>query len=105
MIYAARRVEFRFENSLMFLLKALLKALALSGLLVVGGCSRVPAYPQSPRAAEVSAALGWLLLRTGQMDDAERAFREAGRDRSPQVSESIRAGLAAVAQARARGGL
>lgn len=63
------------------------------------------AYPQSPRAAEVSAALGWLLLRTGQMDDAERAFREAGRDRSPQVSESIRAGLAAVAQARARGGL
>lgn len=57
-------------------------------------------HPSSPRAAEVAAALGWILIRERRLDEAERVLRAASRQRSPEVSESIRSGLAAIASAR-----
>jgi TolA-binding protein len=58
-------------------------------------------HPRSPRGAEVAAALGWILIRDHRLDEAERVLRAAGAGRSPEVSESIRSGLAAIAAARA----
>lgn len=57
-------------------------------------------HPRSPRAGEAAAALGWLLLRGGRADEAERAFRSALRERAPEVQKSASAGLSAVAAAR-----
>jgi TolA-binding protein len=58
-------------------------------------------HSRSVRAGEASAMLGWLLIDdSGALDEAERRFRAAERDRKTEVAESARAGLFAVAQRR-----
>jgi TolA-binding protein len=60
-------------------------------------------FPGSPRAGEVSAMLGWLLLDSHEWSAAERLFRAAESDRAPAVRESARKGLEITArQARSK---
>lgn len=59
-------------------------------------------YPSSQRSGEAAAALGWLLLRAHNLDEAEQVFKLAEQDRNPQVKESARAGLLSTAAARAK---
>jgi TolA-binding protein len=58
--------------------------------------------PGSPRADEVSAMLGWLLLESHEWSAAEQRFRAAENDRAPAVRESARKGLEIAARMRAR---
>ncbi|CAN5712336.1 hypothetical protein BH11MYX3_BH11MYX3_45610 [soil metagenome] len=55
-------------------------------------------YPRSTHAHEASVMLGWLLVDVQQRAEAERRFRAAIDDSSPEVSASARAGLAALAR-------
>ena len=55
-------------------------------------------FPGSPRAGEVSAMLGWLLLESHEWARAERLFRAAERDRSSTVRESAQKGLEITAR-------
>jgi TolA-binding protein len=55
-------------------------------------------FPGSPRAGEVSAMLGWLLLDSHEWSAAERLFRAAEGDRAPAVRESARKGLEITAR-------
>jgi TolA-binding protein len=55
-------------------------------------------FPGSPRAGEVSAMLGWLLLDSHEWSAAERLFRAAESDRAPAVRESARKGLEITAR-------
>ena len=55
-------------------------------------------FPGSPRAGEVSAMLGWLLLDSHEWPAAERLFLAAESDRAPAVRESARKGLAITAR-------
>ena len=57
-------------------------------------------YPASPRYGEASAMLGWLLVDSGDLGEAERRFRAAVDDRVPSIRESARKGLEAVAGRR-----
>jgi TolA-binding protein len=50
-------------------------------------------FPGSPRAGEVSAMLGWLLVQSHELSAAERLFRDAASDRAPAVRESAKKGL------------
>lgn len=50
-------------------------------------------YPASPRAADVHAMLGWLLLERGDTADAETAFRAAVAGGSERARQSARQGL------------
>jgi TolA-binding protein len=59
-------------------------------------------FPGSPRAGEVSAMLGWLLIESHELAAAEQRFRIAENDRAPAVRESAKKGLEATAQLRAR---
>ena len=59
-------------------------------------------FPGSPRAGEVSAMLGWLLIESHELSSAEQRFRNAEKDRAPAVRESAQKGLQAVARARAQ---
>jgi hypothetical protein len=60
-------------------------------------------FPRSPRAAEVSAMLGWALIDAGRWDEAEGRFRAALTSGSlpNAVRDSASAGLTAVARHRA----
>jgi TolA-binding protein len=58
-------------------------------------------FPVSPRAGEVSAMLGWLLLESRDWPAAEQRFRTAESDRSPAVRESARKGLEVTTRMRA----
>jgi TolA-binding protein len=58
--------------------------------------------PGSPRAGEVSAMLGWLLLESREWSAAEQRFRAAENDRAPAVRESARKGLEIAARMRSR---
>jgi TolA-binding protein len=53
-------------------------------------------YPQSARAGEAAARLGWLLVDDGDLTRAERWFRAAADDPVPSVRNSARAGLERV---------
>jgi TolA-binding protein len=53
-------------------------------------------HPASPRAAEVSAMFGWLLVEAGDRAAARDLFRAAQRSSNPRVVESARAGLEQV---------
>ena len=55
-------------------------------------------FPGSPRAGEVSAMLGWLLLDSHEWSAAERLFLAAESDRAPAVRESARKGLEITAR-------
>ncbi|MBI5525824.1 MAG: tetratricopeptide repeat protein [Deltaproteobacteria bacterium] len=57
-------------------------------------------YPDSVRAGEASAMLGWLLFEAGDLDGAAGRFNDAAGDKVQRVRESARAGLEAVAKAR-----
>jgi TolA-binding protein len=59
-------------------------------------------YPSSPRAGEISAMLGWLLLRVDDDQGARRRFTAAASDPVEAVRKSARAGLAAVDRRAAR---
>jgi hypothetical protein len=59
-------------------------------------------YPTSPRAGEISAMLGWLLLDVHDRAGARRRFRAAADDRADAVRASARAGLQALAEAEPR---
>ncbi len=50
-------------------------------------------YPANPRAAELSAMLGWILLDAGRLADAKARFMAALADPSPKVRQSAEAGL------------
>ena len=56
------------------------------------------AHPQSPRAGEASAMLGWLLLDAGERAEAARRFRAAADDASTAVRDSARSGLDAASR-------
>jgi len=58
--------------------------------------------PSSPRAGEVSAMLGWLLLESHEWSAAEQRFRAAEGDRDPAVRESARKGLEIAVRMHAR---
>ena len=62
----------------------------------------IDSYPQSRRLGEASAMAGWMLLESGRLDDAERSFKVAARDRDPSVQASAARGLAAIVSARTR---
>jgi outer membrane protein assembly factor BamD (BamD/ComL family) len=53
-------------------------------------------HPQSSRAGEVSAILGWLLFDAHERAAAELRFRAAELDLRPTVRASARAGLTAL---------
>jgi hypothetical protein len=53
-------------------------------------------YPSSPRAGEISAMLGWLLVRVDDDEGARRRFSAAIHDHVEAVRTSARAGLAAL---------
>jgi TolA-binding protein len=57
-------------------------------------------HPTAARAGEVTAILGWQLLRDGQIEEAQRCFVDAQKDAHPQIRENARSGLAAVAARR-----
>lgn len=57
-------------------------------------------HQASPRLGEAASILGWLLLKAGQLDEAERRFQTALRDARPEVSDSARAGLQSVTAAK-----
>jgi TolA-binding protein len=59
-------------------------------------------FPGSPRAGEVSAMLGWLLVDAHEWPAAERRFRSAESDRAPAVRESAKKGLEITARLRER---
>jgi TolA-binding protein len=59
-------------------------------------------FPGSPRAGEVSAMLGWLLLDSHEWSAAERLFHAAESDRAPAVRESAKKGLEITGQPRGR---
>ena len=50
-------------------------------------------FARSPRADEAASARGWLLLETGDSDEAARAFQRASEDPSPAVRASAAEGL------------
>jgi hypothetical protein len=56
----------------------------------------------APRAREISAMLGWLLIDRGDCAGAEARFRAAAVDATPAVRDSASAGLAALARCRRR---
>ena len=58
-------------------------------------------FPGSPRAGEVSAMLGWSLLKSHEWPAAEQRFRAAESDPAPAVRESAKKGLEATARLRA----
>lgn len=53
-------------------------------------------HPRSSRAGEVSAMLGWALLRRGEVAAARRRFDAAAADRSQKVRQSAADGLRAI---------
>jgi TolA-binding protein len=58
--------------------------------------------PGSPRAGEVSAMLGWLLIESHEWSAAEQRFHTAENDRAPAVRESAKKGLQVTARARTK---
>ncbi len=54
-------------------------------------------FSTSPRVAEVSVMLGWLLYKRGDDREAARRFGAGERDPSPRIRESAAAGLRALA--------
>ncbi len=59
-------------------------------------------FPSSSRAGEAAALLGWILFEAGDLDDAERRFKQAANDRVPKVRESATRGLIAVDRKRGK---
>ena len=59
-------------------------------------------FPGSPRAGEVSAMRGWLLIESHEWSAAEQRFRTAENDRTPAVRESAKKGLEVTARARTK---
>jgi hypothetical protein len=59
-------------------------------------------HGRAPRAREISAMLGWMLIDRGDCAGAEARFRAAAADATPAVRDSARAGLAALARCRRR---
>jgi hypothetical protein len=57
-------------------------------------------YPTSARSGEASAMLGWLLLRSGELNGAKLAFERALQDPVPDVQHSALEGMTAVEQLR-----
>ena len=53
-------------------------------------------HPRSIHAGAASAALGWLLIEAGRVDEAAARFRAAQDDASAEVRASAAAGLAAT---------
>ena len=57
-------------------------------------------FATSARAGEAAALLGWIVFEAGDLDRAERLFRQAVSDRVPSVRESATRGLTAVSRTR-----
>lgn len=57
-------------------------------------------YGNSPRAAQASAMLGWLLFEATDLDGAEVRFRAASSDPDPTIHDSAIKGLEAVRRRR-----
>ena len=57
-------------------------------------------YPESDHRAEACVILGWLLIHTGELDEAVDRFEQALQDPADQVRNSARAGLAAARSPR-----
>jgi len=55
-------------------------------------------HARSARAGEASAMVGWLLVESGQRDEAARRFQAAAADPRPAVRRSAREGLDALAR-------
>ncbi len=62
-----------------------------------GFSSFLARHPHSPRVGEASAALGWLLLQSGNRIAAEARFRAATADGLAEVRRSAELGLKALA--------
>ena len=56
-------------------------------------CTFLDRFPSSPRASDVRVALGWLRLKEGSRQAAERLFLDALPNASPQTTASAREGL------------
>ncbi len=50
-------------------------------------------YPHSPRAVEASVMLGWKLFEKGDLESAEKLFKNATSDTNPRIRTSARQGL------------
>ena len=61
----------------------------------------VTRFPASPRLGEASAMLGWLLLESGDLDEAELRFHAATDDAASAVRDSAHKGLATISTRRA----
>lgn len=59
-------------------------------------------FPSSSRAGEAAALLGWILFDAGDLDNAERRFKQAANDRVPKVRESATRGLTAIERKRGK---
>ncbi len=57
-------------------------------------------FATSARAGEAAALLGWIVFEAGDLDRAERLFKQAVNDRVPSVRESATRGLSAVSRTR-----
>jgi TolA-binding protein len=53
-------------------------------------------FPHSPRVGEAADMLGWLLIDSGDLDGAERAFATAALRAGAGVRHSAKEGLRAV---------
>jgi len=56
----------------------------------------IDAFPRSTRAGEASVMLGWVLVETGEREEARRRFEAALTDPSSSVRTSAREGLDAL---------
>jgi TolA-binding protein len=53
-------------------------------------------FPHSPRIGEAADTLGWLLIDSGDLDGAERAFKAAALGSGASIRRSAKEGLRAV---------
>jgi TolA-binding protein len=77
------------------------RAVALARANLPGGARSALAgfisrFPSSVRVGEASAMLGWMLVESGDVEGARRAFERARHDRVDRVRASAEAGLARV---------
>lgn len=67
-----------------------------AGEAIIAFRATIQQFPNSPRAGEASAMLGWLLVDARQLDEARSRFSSASSDRSDAVRDSAKRGLDAL---------
>ncbi len=67
-----------------------------TGEAIIAFRSFLDAFPESTRAGEASAMLGWLLVDTREIDEARRRFQAAANDPNLSARESARKGLESI---------